>query len=43
MIYHPLAVGELLETFECDDKIVAVGYLHDMSKPKQAVDTSLVK
>ncbi|MDD4718753.1 MAG: HD domain-containing protein [Bacilli bacterium] len=29
MIYHPIAVGKLLESLGYDDEIVAAGYLHD--------------
>jgi len=29
MIYHPIAVAEMLEDFGYDDEIVAAGYLHD--------------
>lgn len=29
MIYHPLAVGELLESFGYDDDVISAGYLHD--------------
>lgn len=29
MVYHPLAVGELLEQFGYDDEVVSAGYLHD--------------
>jgi len=30
MIIHPISVGELLESFGCDDNVVAAGYLHDV-------------
>ena len=29
MIYHPLAVGELLENFGYDEEVISAGYLHD--------------
>lgn len=29
MIYHPLAVAEILESFNYSDEIIAAGYLHD--------------
>jgi len=29
MIYHPIAVAELLEYYGYDDEIIAAGYLHD--------------
>lgn len=30
MIMHPIGVGNLLEEYEYDDKVVAAGYLHDV-------------
>lgn len=30
MIIHPISVGQLLETYGCDDNVVAAGYLHDV-------------
>lgn len=29
MIYHPIKVGEILESFGFDDEISSAGYLHD--------------
>lgn len=30
MIMHPIGVGNLLELYDCDDNVVAAGYLHDV-------------
>ncbi len=30
MIIHPIGVGQLLESYGCDDQVVAAGYLHDV-------------
>lgn len=30
MVMHPISVGNLLESFGCDDNVVAAGYLHDV-------------
>ncbi len=35
MIYHPLAVGDLLEDFGYDDDIISAGYLHDTVEDTQ--------
>ncbi|MGN1357761.1 MAG: HD domain-containing protein [Bacilli bacterium] len=30
MIIHPISVGMLLEEYDCDEQVIAAGYLHDV-------------